>query len=174
MKKLLAVLLALVLCLSVSAVSLAEAAMTGRYISTQNMAFVSAYPQYTFKMATFGIQTLELYDDGTYRLIDTENSFSGGLIFADDGTYEAIPRGGDVYVYTGTYEAISDSGLLMVTLSAPTGLEVTSSNSIETKSATAEGTDLETLLAKFGFADTDIMIDEATGVFDFIVTGPQE
>ena len=169
MKKLLAVLLALVLCLSVSAVSLAEAAMTGRYISTQNIAFVSAYPQYTF-----GIQTLELYDDGTYRLIDTENSFSGGLIFADDGTYEAIPRGGDVYVYTGTYEAISDSGLLMVTLSAPTGLEVTSSNSIETKSATAEGTDLETLLAKFGFADTDIMIDEATGVFDFIVTGPQE
>ena len=166
MKKLLAVLLALVLCLSVSAVSLAEAAMTGRYISTQNIAFVSAYPQYTFKMATFGIQTLELYD--------TENSFSGGLIFADDGTYEAIPRGGDVYVYTGTYEAISDSGLLMVTLSAPTGLEVTSSNSIETKSATAEGTDLETLLAKFGFADTDIMIDEATGVFDFIVTGPQE
>mgnify|MGYP000581809857 FL=1 len=79
-----------------------------------------------------------------------------------------------MYVYTGTYEAISDSGLLMVTLSAPTGLEVTSSNSIETKSATAEGTDLETLLAKFGFADTDIMIDEATGVFDFIVTGPQE
>ena len=158
MKKLLAVLLALVLCLSVSAVSLAEAAMTGRYISTQNIAFVSAYPQYTFKMATFGIQTLELYDDGTYRLIATENSFSGGLIFADDGTYEAI----------------SDSGLLMVTLSAPTGLEVTSSNSIETKSATAEGTDLETLLAKFGFADTDIMIDEATGVFDFIVTGPQE
>ena len=174
MKKLIAVLLALVLCLSVCAVSLADAAMTGRYISTQNVAFMSAFPQYTFKMATFGIQTLELYDDGTYRLIDTENSFSGSLTFADDGTYEVVPRGGDVYVYTGTYDAISDSGLLMVTLSAPTGLEVASSNSIEAKSATAEGTELETLLAKFGFADTDIMIDEATGVFDFIVTGPQE
>ena len=174
MKKLFAALLVLTLCLSLSLASLGEATMAGKYISTQNVAFMSAYPEYTFKMATFGIQYLELNEDNTYRLIDTENSFSGSLTFADDGTYEVVPRGGDVRVYTGTYDGIADSGLLMVTLSAPTALEVVSSNSIAAMTSDGQEATMESLLAQFGFADTEIMIDEATGVFDYIVVGPQE
>ncbi len=174
MKKMTVVLLALVLCLSLCAVSTAEEAMTGSFISTQNVSFMSAYPEYTFKMATFGIQYLELHEDGSYTLVDTENSFSGSLTFSDDGTYEVVPRGGDVRVYTGTYDGIADSGLLMVTLSAPTGLEIVSSNSIASMNSEGEEATLETLLAKYGFADTEIMIDEATGIFDYIVVGAQE
>ena len=56
MKKLLAVLLALVLCLSVSAVSLAEAAMTGRYI----------YPEYCLRVCLSSVHL----QDGHLRYSD--------------------------------------------------------------------------------------------------------
>lgn len=171
MKKLIAVVLALVLCLSVGAVAMAEGEGSDRYISTQNVNFMSAYPQYTFKMATFGIQYLELNEDGTYRLVDTENSFSGALTFLDDGTYEVVPRGADVRIYTGTYESVSDSGLLLVTLSAPAAVELVSNFSVGQDAG--EELDAAGLLEKYGFEETEIMIDEATGVFDYIPVGGQ-
>ena len=176
MKKLSALILALVLCLSlVPAMAEGEG---NRYVSTQNVTFMSAYPQYTFKMATFGIQYLELVDETTYRLIAVENSFSGALLFSDDGTYDVVPRGGDVRIYTGTYEAFSDSGLLFCTLHAPETLTVTSTNSIAAASASFTGEaaaepTMEELLAQYGFEDVELMIDEETGVFDYIVVGPQ-
>jgi len=169
MKKLIAVVLALVLCLSAGAVAMAEGEGSGRYVSTQNINFMSAYPQYTFKMATFGLQYLELNEDGSYRLIDVENSFSGDLEFLDDGTYNTVPRGGEIRIYTGTYESVSDSGLLLVTLSAPEAVELVSNFSVGQDAG--EELDAAALLEKYGFEETEIMIDEATNVFDFIPVG---
>ena len=171
MKKMISALLVSLTCLALCTPAMAEPALTGRYISNQNVDFFSSYPEYTFKMATFGIEVLELFDDGTYRLLDTESSFSGALAFEDDGTYDVVPRGGDVRVYTGTYDALSDSGLLMVTLSAPETLEISSTNSISAMT-TEEGTE-EDPMEKYGFEETDIMIDEATGEFDYFSVGPQ-
>ena len=165
MKKSLVLALSLATVLACTPV-LAEEGVTGRYVSTQNVNFMSAYPEYTFKMATFGIESLDLLEDGTYRLSDVENSFSGALSFADDGTYEVVPRGCDIRTFTGTYEAISDSGLLMVTLSAPTDVEVISSNSV----FEVDTTDAAALLAQYGYEETMVMVDEATGVFDYIPT----
>ena len=177
MKKLSALVLVLVLCLTLALPVMAENE-GGRYISNQNVNFMSAYPQYTFKMATFGIQYLELVDETNYRLIAVENSFSGALNFSDDGTYDVVPRGGDVRIYTGTYEAFSDSGLLFCTLHAPETLTVASTNSLAQASAAFTGEAVaeptqEELLAQYGFEDVELMIDEATGVFDYIAVGPQ-
>lgn len=166
MKKLISLMLVMALCLSLGAVAMAEGDLTGRYVSTQNVNFVSAYPQYTFKMATFGIQYLDLLEDGTYRLVDSESSFSGSLEFLDDGTYSVVPRGGEVRIYTGSYDSFSDSGLLFVTLSAPANVEVLSSFSVGQDSE--EELDAAAMLEKYGFEETEIMVDEATNVFDYI------
>ena len=169
MKKLISIVLALVLCLSIGAVAMAEGEVSGNYVSTQNINFMSAFPQYTFKMATFGLQYLNLNEDGTYCLIDVENSFSGALEFLDDGTYETVPRGGEIRIYTGTYESYSDSGLLFVTLSAPENIQLVSNFSVGQDSG--EELDEAALLEKYGFEETEIMIDEATNEFDYIAVG---
>ena len=164
MKKTVILALALTVSVLATAPAFAEESAATRYVSTQNVDFMSAYPEYTFKMATFGIEYLDLLEDGTYVLTDAENSFSGALTFADDGTYEVVPRGCDIRTFTGTYEAISDSGLLMVTLSAPTAVEVISSNSV----FEMDTTDTAALLEQYGFEETMVMVDEATGVFDYV------
>lgn len=166
--------------------------MTGYYTSNQNVNFMSAYPDYTFKQATFGIQTLEVYSDGTYCLTDTESSFSGTLTFADDGTHEEVPRGASSTKYYGTYTQTDESGLLSVTLSAPTSVAVASNYSvgdtamgyIDTKSWTDEmGTIVggeegvmtaDEYLTSVAFDETVLIVDSTTDSFDYFVLNAEE
>ena len=168
----------------------ADKTLNGYYTSTQNVTFISAYPQYTFKQATFSVQTLETYADGTYCLTAVDSNFSGTLTFADDGTHEEIPRGVNSTKYFGTFTSTEQSGLLTVTLSAPTSVAVASNYSVGDTVLgylnTAAWTDeMGTLvggengamsaadyLASVAFGESSIIIDTATDTFDYTVLTP--
>ena len=89
------------------------------YLSTQNVEFLSAYPEHTFKQAAFGVQTLELIGEDKYELTSTVTYYSGALEFNDNGTHDEVPRGTDVMVYYGSYAANEEDGLLTIDLEKP-------------------------------------------------------
>lgn len=152
---------------------------------------MSAYPQYTFKQATFSVETLEIYADGTYCLTSVDSNFSGSLTFADDGNHEEIPRGVNSTKYFGTFTSKEESGLMTVTLSAPTSVAVASNYSVGEAAVlgylnTAAWTDemgalvggengtmsAEDYLASVTFGEVSIIIDTATDTFDYTVLNP--
>ena len=159
--------------------------LTGFYTSTQNVSFFSAYPQYTYKQATFSLQTVETYADGSYCLTQMDSNFSGTLTFADDGTHEEVPRGANTTRYYGTFTATEESGLLTLVLSAPTAVAVASSFSVGdvalgyldtaawteemgTRAGGENGTiSAEDYLASVSYPEQTLIVDEATGSFDF-------
>lgn len=162
------------------------AEVTGSYISTQDLGFISAYPQFTFKQATFGAEMLETYDDGTYCLTVTKTAYSGLLLFNDDGTTDVVPRGTTITRYYGTYEGEEDSGLLMLTLSAPTAVSVLGDSSaahyMNTAAWTEEmsnisanantGATAEEYLASMTFEAQDVVVDLSTYTFDYFDVAP--
>ncbi len=168
----------------------AEKTLNGYYTSTQNVSFFSAYPQYTYKQATFSVQTLETYSDGTYCLTAVDSNFSGTLTFADDGNHEEVPRGVNSTKYYGTFTSKEESGLLTVTLSAPTSVAVASNFSVGEAVLgylnTAAWTDemgtvaggengaisAEDYLASVAFGEVSIIIDTATDTFDYTALTP--
>lgn len=168
----------------------ANKTLNGYYTSTQNVSFFSAYPQYTYKQATFSVQTLETYSDGTYCLTAVDSNFSGTLTFADDGSHEEVPRGVNSTKYFGTFTSAEESGLLTVTLSAPTSVAVASNFSVGEAVLgylnTAAWTDemgalvggengamsAEDYLASVAFSEISIIIDTATDTFDYTVLTP--
>lgn len=163
----------------------ADKTLNGYYTSTQNVAFFSAYPEYTYKQATFSVQTLETYEDGTYCLTAVDSNFSGTLTFADDGTHEEVPRGVNSTKYYGTFSAQEESGLLTITLSAPGSVAVASNFSVgesvlgylNTDAWTDEmGTlaggengamSAEDYLASVAFDEISLIVDTATDTFDY-------
>lgn len=165
----------------------ADKTLNGYYTSTQNVAFMSAFPQYTFKQATFSVQTLETYADGTYCLTAVDSNFSGALLFSDEGTHEEVPRGVNSTKYFGTFTSKEESGLLTVTLSAPTSVAVASNYSVGEAVLgylnTAAWTDemgalvggengamsAEDYLASVAFSEVSVIIDTATDTFDYTV-----
>lgn len=168
----------------------ADKTLNGYYTSTQNVTFFSAYPQYTFKQATFSVQTLETYADGTYCLTAVDSNFSGTLTFADDGNHEEVPRGVNSTKYFGTFTSAEESGLLTVTLAAPTSVAVASNYSVgdavlgylNTAAWTDEMGTLaggengtisgEDYLKSVAFGETSIIIDTATDTFDYATLTP--
>lgn len=168
----------------------ADKTLNGYYTSTQNVSFVSAYPAHTFKQATFSVQTLETYADGTYCLTAVDSNFSGSLTFADDGNHEEVPRGVNSTKYFGTFTSAEQSGLLTVTLSAPTSVAVASNYSVGESVLgylnTAAWTDdmgtvaggengamsAEDYLASVAFNEISIIVDTATDTFDYTVLTP--
>lgn len=163
----------------------ADKTLNGYYTSTQNVSFFSAYPAYTFKQATFSVQTLETYADGTYCLTSVDSNFSGTLTFADDGNHEEVPRGVNSTKYFGTFTSKEESGLLTVTLSAPTSVAVASNYSVgeavlgylntaawtDDMGAVAGGENgamsAEDYLASVAFSEISVIIDTATDTFDY-------
>lgn len=99
-----------------------EKELVGFYQSTQNLGFMSAYPQYTFKQATFGLETIEVYSDDTFVLTNVETNYSGTLTFPDEGEYEAIPRGANAVKYYGSLTSADEEGLLTLSLEQPTSI----------------------------------------------------
>ena len=170
-----------------SATSGGAGSLEGYYQSTQNVDFLSAYPEYTFKQATFGTESIEVYSDGTYCLTNTTSSFSGDLLFNDDGTHSEVPRGDGSMRFYGTYEKTEDSGLLTLKLSAPTSVVVGSIYSVGDTEAlgylnTQAWTDemgsrvggesgsmtAEEYLESVSYPEMDVIIDTSTGSFDYV------
>lgn len=156
------------------------------YLSTQNVEFLSAYPEYTFKQASFGTQTLELIDEETYKLTSTKSHHSGDLEFSDDGNYSQVPRGADVMVYYGSYTATDADGLLTIDLEKPEDIVANISHSagdmpigyLNTtawtdemgEAAGGEGGSIsaDEFLEREAFEAMTVIVDEETASFDYI------
>lgn len=167
-----------------------SAELNGYYTSNANVDFFSAFPNYTYKQATFGIQVLETYSDGTYRLTQNNTMFSGGLLFNDDGTSDAIPRGANITQYLGTFTSNESDGLLTVTLSVPTAVVMNSSYSTgtapigyvnttawtDTMGAAVGGDNgamsAKDYLASVAYGETSVVVDTASALFDYAPLAP--
>ncbi|NOU82723.1 hypothetical protein GC101_28065 [Paenibacillus sp. LMG 31459] len=161
--------------------------LTGNYASTTNVGFISAYPEHTFKQATFGVQNIETFSDNTYCLTSTETFYSGALEFADDGKYDVVPRGSNIIKYYGTVKEVDEEGLITLELSKPTAVIANSSYSaganpigyVNTKEWTDEmGTAVggegpalsaEEYLEAVAFPENSIIVDAAKDSFDYVV-----
>ncbi|WP_091228202.1 hypothetical protein [Fontibacillus panacisegetis] len=160
--------------------------LTGYYASTTNVGFVSAYPEHTFKQATFGVQNIETFADNTYVLTSTETYFSGALDFNDNGKYDVVPRGANIMKYYGTFTSTDEEGLTTLELSKPTAVIMNSSYSaganpigyVNTKEWTEEmGTAVggegpalsaEEYLESVAYPETSIVVDAAKFSFDYV------
>lgn len=160
---------------------------TGYYASTTNVKFTSAYPEHTFKQATFGVQTLETFSDNTYCLTDTETFFSGELEFNDNGKYDVVPRGANIVKYYGSVVSADEEGLITLELSKPTAVITHSSYSAGSnpigylnthewteqmgQAVAGEGPALsaDEYLESKAFSDTTVIIDSAQASFDYVV-----
>ncbi|AIQ31387.1 MULTISPECIES: hypothetical protein [Paenibacillus] len=161
--------------------------LTGYYASGTNVEFMSAYPEHTFKQATFGVQNIETFADNTYCLTSTETFYSGALEFADDGKYDVVPRGANITKYYGTLTSTDEGGLITLELSKPTAVIANSSYSaganpigyVNTKAWTDEmGTAVggegpaltaEEYLETVAFPEASIIVDGAKASFDYTV-----
>lgn len=188
LKRITTMVLALTMAFGLSACGKEEAKgqLTGYYASTSNVAFRSAYPEHTFKQATFGVQNIETFSDNTYCLTDTETFYSGALEFNDNGKYDVVPRGANITKYYGTYTAADEGGLVTLVLSKPTAVISNSSYSaganpvgyVNTNAwtdamGTAVGGDgpalsAEEYLESAAFPETTIIVDAAKTSFDYI------
>lgn len=169
-----------------------EAVLNGYYSSTQNVDFLSAFPEYTFKQATFGLQTIETYGDGTYCLTTTDSSFSGSLTFSDDGNHEEVPRGASSMKFYGTYTSEEEQGLMTLTLSAPKSVVTASTYSVgedilgylntdawtEEMGSRAGGEEgamtAEEYLKSVSYDEISVIVDAATNTFDYTKTSQAE
>ncbi|WP_152679688.1 hypothetical protein [Paenibacillus sp. IHB B 3415] len=167
--------------------------MTGYYASTSNVSFLSAYPEHTFKQATFGVQNIETFADNTYVLTNTDTFYSGALEFNDNGKYDVVPRGASIMKFYGTFTEVDEEGLITLELSKPTAVITNSSYSaganpigyVNTKEWTDEmGTAVggegpalsaEKYLESVAFPETSVIVDASKASFDYIVlTGEAE
>lgn len=111
-----------------------QANLLGTY-SSGRLSFVSTYPASTFKILTYRVQGINLYDDDTYMLSESTQSYSGGLNFdptnsGDNDTSDSSDRGSTVAYYYGTYTSSEEEGLLSVTIEAPTHIVYSRTSSI--------------------------------------------
>ncbi|MFA9376409.1 MAG: hypothetical protein ACERKZ_06610 [Lachnotalea sp.] len=161
--------------------------LNGFYESTEDVGFMSAYPDYTYKQATFSVETIETYADNTYCLTNTSTTFSGTLAFNDDGTHDEVPRGSNVTKYYGTFTSQEEEGLNTLTLSAPTSIIANISfatsdtaigylntNAWTDVMGTSVGTDggsltAEEYLAANAFPEATVIVDTINSSFDYSV-----
>lgn len=167
----------------------ASAVPTATYVSTQNVQFMSSFPQYTYKQATFQDQILETYKDGTYRLTSVDSMFSGSLTFPDEGKYEAVPRGSVTTTLYGKAKVADSDGLATIDLDAPTRAISVSSfsaggdpagyldtsawtdsmGSAAAKAARKDGSiSAKDYLASVSFGKIQVVADSDAHTFDFI------
>lgn len=160
------------------------------YLSTQDVRFMSAFPEFTFKQASFGTQTLELVGEETYKLTSTVSHHSGELEFSDDGNLSQVPRGAEVMVYYGSYTETDQDGLITIDLNKPEDIVANLSHSAGAMPIgylnTAEWTDemseaaggdegpisADEFLEREAFEPITVIIDEGTASFDYIQLRP--
>ena len=192
-KRMQVVVLAMVLAFSFTACGkkaiiapIVQTELSGLYASNENVAFMSAYPAYTYKQATFSVQTIEIYTDNTYCLTNTSTMFSGALTFSDSGEHTEVPRGSDITKYYGTFTSKDEEGLKTITMSTATSVVANLSfgtskagiGYVNTKEwteamGTATGTAGATLtaeqyLAKVALPETSVIVDTTNSLFQYI------
>lgn len=108
-------------------------ALTATYGSSSHT-FMSVYPDLTFKQLTTVVQTINVYDDGSYMLVQNSRSLSGDLSFDPSNTGDTdisgvSDRGYETKIFYGTYTSAEEDGMITLTISAPTGAVYVSSGS---------------------------------------------
>ncbi len=162
-------------------------ALTATYGSSSHT-FMSAYPQYTFKQLTTIVQTINVYDDGTYMLVQNSRSLSGSLSFdpsnSGDTNISASDRGYETKIFYGTYTSAEEEGMITLTISAPTGAVYVSSGGTmgggyyttyawtDEMSAAAGGEDgamtAEQYLESVSYGEKSIIVDTSTMSFTYV------
>ena len=159
--------------------------LVGSYNSS-TMTFYSAYPSYTYKQLTFSVESLNVYEDGTYSMIVTDKTASGELSFDASNTGDTDisgtnDRGCAITYYYGTCTTEEEEGLITASLSAPTRVVYTATATASGASATfydtdnwtddmtsAYGDSADAYLSAMAFSATSVLIDGTTWGFDFL------
>lgn len=161
-----------------------KAKLEASYVSDPVVDFMSAYPAYTYKQATFKAQSIDIFSDGTYELTVTETHYSGELLFPNEGEHKVVPRGVTVTTYYGKYAAVEADGLKTLSLEKPTRIvkvntitTAGSNYSVDTEnwtdaSGVAVGTEetpitAEKFLENNAFAKFDLLVNVATNAFEY-------
>lgn len=163
-------------------------ALTATYGSSSHT-FMSAYPGYTFKQLTTIVQTINVYDDGTYMLVQNSRSLSGSLAFDPSNTGDTdisgvSDRGYETKIFYGTYTSAEEDGMITLTISAPTGAVYVSSGGTmgggyyttyawtDEMSAAAGGEDgamtAEQYLESVSYGEKSIIVDTSTMSFTYV------
>lgn len=163
-------------------------ALTETYGSSSHT-FMSAYPGYTFKQLTTIVQTINVYDDGTYMLVQNSRSLSGDLSFdpsnsGDTDISGVSNRGYETKIFYGTYTSAEEEGMITLTISAPTGAVYVSSGGAmgggyyttyawtDEMSAAAGGENgamtAEQYLESVSYGEKSIIVDTSTMSFTYV------
>ena len=163
-------------------------ALTATYGSSSHT-FMSAYPGYTFKQLTTIVQTINVYDDGTYMLVQNSRSLSGELSFdpSNSGDMDisgVSDRGYETKIFYGTYTSAEEEGMITLTISAPTGAVYVSSGGAmgggyyttyawtDEMSAAAGGENgamtAEQYLESVSYGEKSIIVDTSTMSFTYV------
>ena len=163
-------------------------ALTATYGSSSHT-FMSAYPGYTFKQLTTIVQTINVYDDGTYMLVQNSRSLSGDLSFdpsnsGDTDISGVSNRGYETKIFYGTYTSAEEEGMITLTISAPTGAVYVSSGGAmggryyttyawtDEMSAAAGGENgamtAEQYLESVSYGEKSIIVDTSTMSFTYV------
>lgn len=163
-------------------------ALTATYGSSSHT-FMSFYPGHTFKRLTTIVQTINVYDDGTYMLVQNSRSLSGSLAFdpsnsGDTDISGVSNRGYETKIFYGTYTSAEEEGMITLTISAPTGAVYVSSGGAmgggyyttyawtDKMSAAAGGENgamtAEQYLESVSYGEKSIIVDTSTMSFTYV------
>ena len=163
-------------------------ALTATYGSSSHT-FMSFYPDLTFKRLTTVVQTINVYDDGSYMLVQNSRSLSGDLSFDPSNTGDTdisgvSDRGYETKIFYGTYTSAEEDGMITLTISAPTGAVYVSSGGTmgggyyttyawtDEMSAAAGGENgamtAEQYLESVSYGEKSIIVDTSTMSFTYV------
>ena len=100
----------------------AEAKLEHSFISTATLSYSNMRPTYNYYLTTFSFQTLELYDNASYRLTISSSTFSAVILPEEGNAATGNERANSLLSYWGTYTAKVDElddEALLVDISAP-------------------------------------------------------
>lgn len=167
-------------------------ALTATYGSSSHT-FMSFYPGHTFKRLTTIVQTINVYDDGTYMLVQNSRSLSGSLAFDPSNTGDTdisgvSDRGYETKVFYGTYISAEEEGMVTLDISAPTSVIYISSGGAggnsyyntlawtDAMGAAAGGEDgtmtAEQYLESVSYSEKSLLVDTTTMTFPYVDLTP--
>lgn len=166
--------------------------LTATYGSSTHT-FFSAYPGFTYKQLTTVVQTVNVYDDGSYSLVQNSRSLSGDLSFdpSNSGDMDisgVSDRGYETRIFEGTYTSVEEDGMITLTLSAPSSAVVLSSGSATgnyyyntlawtDEMGTLAGGDgaamtAEQYLVSVAYSEKTVIVDTSTMSFTYVELAP--
>ena len=101
----------------------AQGKLQHTFISTATLTYNNMRPTYNYYLTTFSFQTLELYDNASYRLTISSSTFSAVILPEEGNAATGNERANSLLSYWGSYTAKVDElddEALLVDISAPT------------------------------------------------------